>query len=112
MPQLELADVKVEALGAGVFRVSCKVLNNGYLPTMLEMGKTNGAAYPLQIELDLPEGTKFLKGSRRSEVERLAGRGGKAEVTWLVRTAGQGVMGKIVVYAPAVGRSESPVELK
>jgi hypothetical protein len=112
LPQLQLADVKVEALGGGVYRVACDVLNSGYLPTMAEWG-LNGGAYPLQIELLLPEKTQFLKGTRRAEVDRLAGRGGKAELTWLVRTPeGKPAAGKIAVYAPAVGRAEAAVELK
>ena len=112
LPKLELADVKVEPLGGGVHRISCEVLNSGYLPTMSEMGQINGTAYPLQIELQLPEKTTFLKGTPRAEVARLAGRGGKAELTWLIRAPdGKPATGKIVVYAPAVGRAESTVKL-
>jgi len=113
MPKLDLVEVKVEPLGAGVYRISCKVLNAGYLPTMPEMGQLNGAAYPLQIELQLPEKTVFLKRTPRAQVDRLAGRGGKAESLWLVRTVeGKPATGKIVAYAPAVGRAEAAVELK
>jgi hypothetical protein len=112
LPQLQLADVKVEGLGGGVYRVACHVLNTGFLPTMADWG-LNGGAYPLQIELLLPEKTQFLKGTRRAEVNRLAGRGGKAEMTWLVRMPeGKPAEGKIAVYAPAVGRTEEKVELK
>ena len=67
LPQLALSDVKVESLGAGVYRVSCTALNTGYLPTMCEMGRINGAAYPLQIELRLPDGTKSSKATRATE---------------------------------------------
>jgi Zinc carboxypeptidase len=113
LPQLALSEVKVESLGAGVYRVSCTALNNGYLPTMCEMGRINGAAYPLQIELRLPDGTRFLKGHPRAEINRLAGRGGKSEVMWLVRTSdAKPADGKITVHAPAVGRAEATVELK
>jgi hypothetical protein len=113
LPQLQLADVKVESLGGGVYRLACHVLNAGYLPTMSEMGRINGSAYPLQIELVLPEKTLFLKGTRRAELDRLAGRGGKVEMTWLVRTPeAKPAEGKIAVYAPAVGRAEATVELK
>ena len=113
LAQLQIADVKVESLGGGVYRIACHVLNTGYLPTMSEMGRLNRGAYPLQVELTLPEKTQFLKGTRRAELARLAGRGGKAEMNWLVRTPeGKPAEGKIAVYAPAVGRAESPVELK
>jgi hypothetical protein len=113
LPQLRLAEAKVEALGGGVYRIACHVLNSGYLPTMSEMGSLNGAAYPLQIELVVPEKTQFLKGTRRAELDRSAGRGGKAEVNWLVRTPdGKPAEGKIMVYAPAVGRAEATIQLK
>jgi hypothetical protein len=112
LPQLQLADVKVEPLGGGVYRITCKALNTGYLPTMSEMGGLNGAAYPLQSELHLPEKTTFLKGTSRAEVPRLAGRGGQAELMWLVRTSdGKPANGKILLYAPAVGRVEAAIEL-
>jgi hypothetical protein len=113
LPQLQLGDVKVEALGGGVYRIACHVLNTGYLPTMPEMGQFNGAAYPLQIELVLPEKTQFIQGTKRKELNRLAGRGGKTEATWLVRTPeGKPAAGQIAVYAPAVGRAEAAVELR
>lgn len=113
MPKLDLNEVKVEPLGAGVYGISCAVLNTGYLPTMSEMGSVSGAAYPLQIELQLPKKSTFLKGTRRTQVNRLAGRGGKAETMWLVRTVdGKPASGKIAVYAPAVGRAETAIELK
>ena len=113
LPQLQFADVKVEALGGGVYRIACHVLNTGYLPTMSEMGRLNGAAYPLQIELIVPDKTQFLKGTRRAQLDRLVGHGGKAEMTWLVRTPeGKPAEGKIAVYAPAVGRAEATIELK
>jgi hypothetical protein len=113
LPKLELTEVKVEPLGGGVHRISCEVFNSGYLPSMSEMGRLNGAAYPLQIELQLPEQTTFLKGTPRAQVARPASRGGNAHTTWLIRTPdGKPASGKIVVYAPAVGRAESAIELK
>jgi hypothetical protein len=112
LARLELTDVKAEPLGGGVYRVSCQVLNNGYLPTMSEMGRISGAAYPLQIELQLPAKTNFLQGTPRAEMARLAGRGGKHESRWLIRTPdGKPAQGKILVYAPAVGKAEAAVEL-
>jgi len=113
LPKLELGDLKVESLGAGVFRVSATAINGGYLPTMPEMGRVNDRQYPLQIALDLPKDAKFLQGSPRSRVSILSGNGGKAEKVWLVRFAGSApVNAKIRLWAPAAGAVEIEVDIK
>jgi hypothetical protein len=113
LPKLELRDVKVDSLGAGVFRVSVSALNSGYLPTMPEMGRVNERQYPLQIALDLPKDAKYIQGTPRGRLGVLPGNGGKAEKTWIVRVAGEEpVTGKIRLWAPAVGAAEMKVEFK
>ncbi|QDU91485.1 Zinc carboxypeptidase [Pirellulimonas nuda] len=83
-PRLKLVDTRVEELGAGVCRITTKVLNDGLLPTVSQMGETSGKLQRLQVELTGPEGTQVLAGPLRQRVARL-GAGASAEHTWLVR---------------------------
>ena len=82
-PRMELRQVEVHRLTAGLYEVTCRVVNAGYLPTMPEMGSTNRHGYPIQVTWDLPEGTRWLEGSRRTSVSRLEGRGGNRDLRWV-----------------------------
>jgi hypothetical protein len=113
LPQLKITESKTESLGGGVYRITATVVNTGFLPTMSEMGRISGTPYPLQAELQLPDGVTFIQNTPRREISPLSGSGGKAELLWLVRAGDdKPVTGKIVVYAPAVGRAESAIELR
>jgi hypothetical protein len=109
---------KAERLGPGIFRVTADVVNRGYLPTMSDMGRTSRQHQVLQVALELPGGSTYLQGSPRRSIEPLAGGGGNAETTWIVRlperAAGDDrpIEGKLRAWAPAVGRDEATVELK
>jgi hypothetical protein len=113
LPDVKLRDAKAEALGGGVFRVSMKVRNLGYLPTMSAMGKLTGRAYPLQVQIEPAEGMELLTGSRRMQIEPLAGGGGQAEATWLVRLGeAKAASVKLSVFSPSVGADSTTLELK
>jgi hypothetical protein len=113
LPRLVLTDTKAETLGGGVVRVSTTVVNQGYLPTMPEMGRVSGEPFPAWIELTLPAKTVLLQGYARTRLPRLEGAGGKAERTWLVRFSGDvPVKIDIKAYAPAVHGASASVEIK
>ncbi len=108
LPTLSIGDVKIEALGEGVFRVTVPVLNTGYLPTMSSMGETNREMYPLQLKIDLPEKASLVNGVARVKLTRIEG-GAKTEHVFLVKGAGDA---KLTVWAPAVGSDSKPLVLK
>ena len=113
MPHLRIVSTDAKPLGGGVFRVRAVVANDGYLPTMSEMGRLSRHAYPLQIALEVPEQVMFIQGSPRRQIARLTGNGGNSEQTWLVRvTGGSSATVAIRVWAPAVGSAKASVELK
>jgi hypothetical protein len=113
LPQLVLEEPKVASLGAGVFRLSVAVSNEGLLPTMPQMGRVSGLQYPIQLQLEVPAGVRLIPSVTRVRVEVLAPSGGRHEQTWLVQTtAGTPIEAKIAAWAPAVGRATKTVELK
>ena len=103
LPKLAIVDAKAEPLGGGVVRLTATVLNQGYLPTMPEMGRINGEAYPAWVELLLPKDATLLQGHARTRLPRLEGLGGKTERTWLVRFAGEAPKSiGLKAFAPSV----------
>ncbi len=102
-PRLKLLDARVEQLGAGVCRVSVKVMNDGLLPTASRMGEISGKLQRLQVELSGPEAMQVLTGPMRQRVPRLDA-GASIEHTWLVRIAdGQAPRFHFKCGEPSVG---------
>lgn len=115
LPTIELRDAKVESLGANLFRVTCKVTNTSFLPTMPEMGRVSREWYPLQVMLEGDQGSKleFIEGSQRNSISRLDGLGGNAEQSWIVRVSGEAnLSGRLLVYGPTITPVETKVEFK
>ena len=113
LPRLAIVDAKAESLGGGVVRVSATVVNQGYLPTMPEMGRVNDEAYPTWIELALPAKTALLQGHARTRLPRLEGAGGKTEHKWLVRFSDEmPVKIDIRAFAPALHGASTSIEIK
>lgn len=113
LPQLKFDEVKVEPLGDGVFRLTVKVLNVGFLPTQPAISQSAQHTNPVQIKLDLPAGVTLVTGHPRHRLPTLAGSGGSAERSWLLRApAGQATSIGITVYAAHVGSQSTTAELK
>jgi hypothetical protein len=113
LPKLSITDAKAEKLGGSVVRVTATIINQGYLPTMPDMGRVNGEAYPAWAELTLPKDAALLQGHARTRLPRLEGLGGKTERTWLIRFPGE--LRKSVelkAFAPAVGSASEIVEIE
>lgn len=112
LPKLRIAELKAESLGGGVWRVSATVTNDGDLPTFPEIGEISKQTQPVQIALDLPDGASLVTGYVRRQLPTLAGNGGHATETWLVRMPPDAA-GKLRlrVWAPAVGQVRRTVSL-
>ncbi|HTN74446.1 MAG TPA: M14 family metallopeptidase [Pirellulaceae bacterium] len=112
-PTLQITEQKAEALGSGVVRLTLTIQNQGYLPTMPEMGDVNRQAYPLQISWKVPEKTTWLQGTARSRLPRLTGQGGQVERTWLVRLPEPMPEAlTVTIAAPSVGSITQSIPLK
>jgi hypothetical protein len=112
-PRVTIREVKAEPLGAGVYRVTATVANEALLPTSTEMGRVGQQNYPIQLQLDVPEKTQFLKGSRRIAIDRIEGNGGQAERMWLIRLPdSKPTDAKVRAWGPTITPVETKVQLK
>ena len=112
LPKLQLEKPKVESLGAGVYRITTSVSNQGYLPTVSKMGERSRHHQRLQIELTLPDGAKLVQGVARRDVPRLA-KHKKHETVWLIQLDDKKDSTVTVrVWSPAAGEARQIVELK
>jgi hypothetical protein len=110
-PQVAFGETKAEPLGSNVVRVTTTVRSTGYLPTLSEMGEVTGIHQRLQVQLEVPEGTVFLKGPPRVKLSRIDA-GGKREVLWLIRFAEAVPENlKLRLWSPEIGEMEHLVEV-
>lgn len=108
LPRLELVDLRTEALGDGLTRVRATVVNTGYLPTLLAMGKTSQVPLDVKAELVLAKGQTVATGRRVQLLGPIAGNGGSKELTWVI--TGRGAVG-LRIGGPMTGGIERSIEL-
>ena len=112
IPRLKIREARAELLGGGVQRITVSVENVGYLATASAMGQLSGEVFPLLLRLDAPKGSQYLKGTPRTELERIRG-GDKVRWTWLIRPPeGKPGQATVRVSAPAAGFAEATIELR
>jgi len=112
LPRLDIPSVKVEPLHGSLWRITAVVVNEGYLPTMPQMGAVTRWPYPLQIALELSEGASLVTGHARSRLPILAGSGGRVERAWLVAVPeGKPASVRIRAWSPSVGTVAKRVAL-
>ncbi len=110
LPKLEIDRIKTQALGGGVCRLSLRLINNGELPTMSQLGAQSGITYPLQVSLNLPAGASIISGKQRQPLPRLDGNGGSIELSWLL-SCPQGGMATVEAGSIMSGQTSREVEL-
>ena len=111
LPKLSLPEVKCKPVGAGLYRLTLVVRNDGFLPTMPAHGKASKLLHDLQYELKLPEGVNIYEGHPRGKLPVLSGQGGHAERTWLL-LGGDKARGalQITVSSPSVGTVSKQID--
>jgi Zinc carboxypeptidase len=82
-PLLGVRSLDVERLGDGAFLVRLVLQNSGWLPTQVTAKAVErGAVRPIEVELELPDGTRLIGGEVKTEVGQLQGRVHKRSTTW------------------------------
>ena len=111
LARLALADVHAVVLGSGLVEVHATVVDEGYLPLVSTWGKRTRTTRPARVVLRLPEGAELVAGQRLELVDDLAGSGGRAELTWLVRNAPPEAIG-VSVESDHAGRAQAQPEVR
>jgi hypothetical protein len=112
--QVRLADIKVENLGDGLFKVGVTVVNEGWLPTVTSMGERNRRARPTRLELDVGADQKkiaLVQGEKRHTWTRIEGGGARREVKWLVQAPAGGDV-TLKLWSERAGDDERVVTLR
>jgi len=114
-PKVEIREFTAKQLSNGYVEVEADIVNTGFMPTMSEMGRINGESYPIVVEADFPNGTKWIQGEQKILVSKLNGQGGKRTLKWLVRvpkSSGETSKLSIKAASPTTQPASATIELK
>jgi hypothetical protein len=84
LPQLALREVRVEAVGDRVFRVTAQVANTGYLPTNAAIGTRVRWSRRVRVDLVTGANQSIVSGRGMQLIDAITGSGGSTELSWLV----------------------------
>lgn len=85
-PKLEFHNLKTEAIGNGLTRVTVDLYNNAPLPTHSEMGTRSRWLRKLRVDIDVPA-AQLVSGDKMKLITSL-GAYEKTTMSWLVRSKG------------------------
>ena len=105
---IEVSNLKVEAVGKGMTRITVDLYNPGTLPTHTEMGSRSRWLRNIKVELKLGNGQQVVSGRK---IQLLGSIGGDSSerITWLVKGSGSLVL---EAGAPHIGFVSTNVNLK
>lgn len=84
LPRLAIREVRVEATGARVFRVTAQIANTGYLPTNAAIGVQVRWSRRVRVDLVTGPGQSIATGRSMQLINSIDGSGSSVEVSWLV----------------------------
>jgi hypothetical protein len=105
---VKLVNLKSEAVGKGMTRITVDVYNAGALPTHTDMGTRSRWLRPVKVEMMLGNGQEIISGRRIQMVDNIEG-DGAVQFTWLVK--GKGSV-QIEAGAAHAGMDKLSVNLK
>lgn len=110
LPDLSVADIKVERAANNVWRIDAWISNSGLLPYPTYQGKRCNRPPPVVAALK-GGSVKFLEGRERTALDLLDGSGGSQKVSWLVEGK-EGNNVTLEVSAPSIGVQARSFALK
>ncbi|WP_323755792.1 M14 family metallopeptidase [Roseivirga sp.] len=105
---VKLVNLKSEAVGKGMTRITVDVYNAGTLPTHTQMGTRSRWLMPIRVEVKLGKDQEVISGRRIMTINNLDGDGAQ-QFTWLVKGNGSVL---IEAGAPHAGVDNVTVNLK
>lgn len=104
LPRVSLDAPVVEAMGPGLWRITVRATNTGYLPTMPAIGVKARRAMPSVVSLDVPM-ERIVTGQKAGRFWAIPGSGGAADQQWVITgDAGSTVT---IRFAPTFGGEQS-----
>ena len=112
-PKLRIRDVEVKAIGRRVFKVTCRVVNDGAQPTSVtQYGAAVQGVDGAIVEVERKPTIEFLAGRNYTRLGHIAAYGYK-ELTWLLRAPAKGPASiTISAHAARAGRATTRVKLR
>jgi hypothetical protein len=86
-PQMDIVNLKKEAMGNGLTRITVDVLNKGALPTNPRIAEQNNWVKRLNVSLKLAPNQRIVSGRPSQLINAIEGFGSK-QLTWLIQGAG------------------------
>ncbi|HPP02634.1 MAG TPA: M14 family metallopeptidase [bacterium] len=109
LPRIGIDEIQVKSLGMGVYEITARIINTGYLPTMPAHGERTGEILPTRVEISLPP-EAILAGEKKARIGPVAGSGGVEELHYVVQgKEGQEVT--IEVISALAGNARKSVTL-
>ena len=84
LPRIGVRKIECRHLGRSVYEIEIQVENTGFLPTVLEHGRTTREVHPTRLVMELDD-ESFLSGSRITNLPVIRGSGGMVELRYIVR---------------------------
>ncbi|MEO8201498.1 MAG: peptidase M14, partial [Gemmatimonadota bacterium] len=110
LPSVAIREVKVERVGAQVFRVTAQVANSGYLPTVSQLGVR--VRWPQRVRLELKTSGQQIAGGRAIQLlDPIPGNGGSREFTWLVVGTADSKL-TLTASSPVAGTATQSITLR
>lgn len=86
-PRTDIVNLKTEALGNNLFRVTAEIINNGDFPSVSDMGQRNRWVQKVVIRPQLANNQQMISGKMVEVIDLIDGRS-SIERNWLVRGKG------------------------
>jgi hypothetical protein len=99
-PRLTAPAARVSRLAPGLWRVSVRVVNRGFLPVQSAMGAKTRRVAPTRLSIDQPLDA-IVSGQKIMRYPVIGGSGGGADAEWIVRSADGSTVK--VTFNPVIG---------
>jgi len=111
-PRLTISGVKAEPLGSRLYRLECRVANEGAFPTHItRIGAGIGHLKGVIVELDLGRGMEMVANSTYTDIGHLGAFSGMRRLHWVVRAPAGGGTVTIRCHAARAGQATNKVKI-
>jgi hypothetical protein len=111
LPNISLGQSEVEALGERVYRITARVHNDGYLPSVSALGARVRWPRRVRLELRLSDGQTVTAGRAVELIGPIEGSGGSIERSWVVVGA-PGSSVTLSASSPVAGAASRQITLR